>query len=141
MVFGATTESTCRRLTRAFGPRNSYAMVKRSDVASARARAPWGAAFWLVVAAVWVSSELAVEIAELANLRKGYSDTHQRGLQNFTRIMDEVAIPCSSAAKDPAWGVDAVSKLRAAALADPEGDALDKSFAALDGAPQAAAAE
>lgn len=85
--------------------------------------------------------QLAVEIAELANLRKGYSDTHQRGLQNFTRIMDEVAIPCSSAAKDPAWGVDAVSKLRAAALADPEGDALDKAFAALDGAPQAAAAE
>ena len=85
--------------------------------------------------------QLAVEIAELANLRKGYSDTHQRGLQNFTRIMEEVAIPCSSAAKDPAWGVDAVSKLRTAALADPEGDALDKAFTALDGAPQAAAAE
>ena len=85
--------------------------------------------------------QLAVEIAELANLRKGYSDTHKRGLQNFTRIMDEVAIPCATAAKDPPWGADAVSKLRAAALADPEGDALDKAFSELGAAPQATAAE
>ncbi|MGB0629147.1 MAG: indolepyruvate oxidoreductase subunit beta family protein [Alphaproteobacteria bacterium] len=98
---------------------------------------------WLetVKAAAALHYQLAVEIAELANLRKGYSDTHKRGLQNFTRIMEEVAIPCASAAKDPAWGVDAVSKLRAAALADPEGDALDKAFAGLSAAPQAAAAE
>lgn len=85
--------------------------------------------------------QLAVEIAELANLRKGYSDTHKRGLENFTRVMNEVAIPCSKADKDPAWGADAVTKLRAAALADPEGNALDKVFAALDAAPTAAAAE
>ncbi|CAN0600415.1 unnamed protein product, partial [Laminaria digitata] len=85
--------------------------------------------------------QLAVEIAELANLRKGYSDTHKRGLQNFTRVMSEVAIPCSKADKDPAWGAEAVSKLRIAALADPEGDALDKAFAALNAEPAAAAAE
>ena len=84
---------------------------------------------------------LAVETAELANLRKGYSDTHERGLQNFNRIMDGVAIPCSTAAKDPAWGADALAKLRTAALADPEGDALDKAFAELSEAPQATAAE
>jgi indolepyruvate ferredoxin oxidoreductase beta subunit len=85
--------------------------------------------------------QLAVEIAELANLRKGYSDTHKRGLQNFARIMAEIAIPCSKAEKDPAWGAEAVTTLRAAALADPEGNALDKAFSSLDAAPTAAAAE
>jgi indolepyruvate ferredoxin oxidoreductase, beta subunit len=85
--------------------------------------------------------QLAVEIAELANLRKGYSDTHKRGLQNFQRVMEEIAIPCSKAEKDPAWGADAVAKLRVAALADPEGDALDTAMASLAATPQTAAAE
>jgi len=85
--------------------------------------------------------QLAVEIAELANLRKGYSDTHKRGLANFQRVMDEIAVPCAKAEKDPAWGAEAVNKLRIAALADPEGDALDKAMTALSTAPEAAAAE
>tara|TARA_R110000868_G_scaffold1253_13_gene9793 strand:- start:9011 stop:10558 length:1548 start_codon:yes stop_codon:yes gene_type:complete len=83
--------------------------------------------------------QLAVEIAELANLRKGYSDTHKRGLHNFRQVMDAVAIPCSKADKDPAWGADAVKKLRIAALADPEGDALDTAMAELVPPVQAAA--
>lgn len=82
---------------------------------------------------------LAVEIAELANLRKGYSDTHKRGLQNFTRIMTEIAIPASRADKPPAWGADAVATAYKAALADPEGDALDKAMAELEAAPAQAA--
>lgn len=85
--------------------------------------------------------QLAVEIAELANLRKGYSDTHKRGLHNFRQVMDAVAIPCSKADKDPAWGAEAVKKLRIAALADPEGDALDTAMASLSAAPEATAAE
>ena len=98
---------------------------------------------WLdtVKSAAALHYQLAVEVAELANLRKGYSDTHKRGLQNFTRIMEEVGVPCSTAEKDPDWGADALTKLRAAALADPEGDALEKAFSELDAAPQAAAAE
>jgi indolepyruvate ferredoxin oxidoreductase beta subunit len=85
--------------------------------------------------------DLAVAIAELANLRKGYSDTHKRGLQNFRRIMVEIAIPCAKDHKDPAWGADAVAKLRVAALSDPEGNALDTAMAALSPAPRATAAE
>jgi indolepyruvate ferredoxin oxidoreductase beta subunit len=98
---------------------------------------------WLevVIEAASRHYQLAVEIAELANLRKGYSDTHKRGLANFGRVMDEIAIPCSKGEKDPAWGADAVAKLRAAALADPEGDALDKAMAALSNTPKAEAAE
>ncbi|PPR09765.1 MAG: hypothetical protein CFH41_02148 [Alphaproteobacteria bacterium MarineAlpha11_Bin1] len=98
---------------------------------------------WLdtIVSAATQHYQLAVEIAELANLRKGYSDTHKRGLQNFARIMDELAIPCSTGVRDPAWGADAISKLRAAALTDPEGDALERAFSELIDRPQVAAAE
>jgi indolepyruvate ferredoxin oxidoreductase beta subunit len=85
--------------------------------------------------------KLAVEIAELANLRKGYSDTHKRGLENFTRIMNEIAIPCSTASKDPNWGTDAIAQARAAALADPDGDALNKVMESLNVEPSSAAAE
>ena len=84
--------------------------------------------------------QLAVEIAELANLRKGYSDTHKRGLENFSRIMADISIPCAKAEKDPAWGAEALVQLRTAALADPEGGALDKAFTALSAPPAAAAA-
>ncbi|MEC7488266.1 MAG: indolepyruvate oxidoreductase subunit beta family protein [Pseudomonadota bacterium] len=75
--------------------------------------------------------QLAVEIAELANLRKGYSDTHKRGIENFKRIMEDIAIPCSTASKEPDWGANAVKQARAAALADPEGDALNKTMETL----------
>lgn len=72
--------------------------------------------------------QLALEISELASLRKGYSDTHKRGLQNFSRVMEEVAIPYSTTAIDSAFGAEAVAKLRTAALADPEGSALEEAF-------------
>ena len=82
---------------------------------------------------------LAVEISKLANLRKGYSDTHKRGLQNFSRIMEEVAIPCSTTNRNPSSGAEALAKLRAAALADPEGDALEEAFKGLKAASISAA--
>ena len=67
---------------------------------------------------------LAVEVAELANLRKGYSDTHRRGIANYSKIMEEIAIPYSKADKDYAQGANALKNARVAALADPEGEAL-----------------
>ena len=82
---------------------------------------------------------LAVEIAELANLRKGYSDTHRHGLANFARVMDALAVPGSTAEIDPAWAADAVKKARTAALSDPEGDALDRTMAELVPPAKAAA--
>ncbi|MEX2455476.1 MAG: indolepyruvate oxidoreductase subunit beta family protein [Rhodospirillaceae bacterium] len=84
---------------------------------------------------------LAVEIAELANLRKGYSDTHRRGIANFGRVMAEIALPCAQGEKDPAWGAEAVKTARLAALSDPEGDALDRTMASLAAGPKTAAAE
>lgn len=82
---------------------------------------------------------LAVEIAELANLRKGYSDTHRRGVANFERVMREIAGPAARAEREPAWGADAVASARAAALADPEGEALNRAMAEFADPPAMAA--
>ena len=84
---------------------------------------------------------LAVEIAELANLRKGYSDTHRRGIANFARILNEIALPGAKGEADPAWAAEALTTARTAALADPEGDALDRAMASLGSGPRATAAE
>ena len=77
---------------------------------------------WLaaIAAAAPRSPELAREIAECARLLKGYSDTHRRGRDNFARIFDGAVLCGADAA--------AVRRLRQAALADPEGQALDRAL-------------
>ena len=71
--------------------------------------------------------ELAREIAECARLLKGYSDTHRRGRENFRRIFEGAVLPALERGEDAAPRIRA---LRQAALADPEGTALDRTFAA-----------
>ncbi len=70
------------------------------------------------------SYELALEIAELPNLRKGYSDTHRRGVGNYRKVFEELARPAATATGDPAGAVAALNAARTAALADPEGEEL-----------------
>ena len=53
--------------------------------------------------------------------------------------MEEVAIPCSTTKRNPSFGAEAIAKLRAAALADPEGDALEVAFKGLKAASISAA--
>ena len=70
---------------------------------------------------------LAFEIAECARLIRGYGETHRRGQGNFDRIVNEIvrpglATPTSAGIGDLALGVRSA---REAALADPEGRALD----------------
>ena len=73
---------------------------------------------------------MAREIAECAHLLKGYSDTHRRGRANYRRIFDEAVLPLLA---HPDGGAAAsLRSLREAALADPDGTALDRAFAALD---------
>ena len=69
--------------------------------------------------------ELAVEIAECQRLVKGYGDTHARGMKNFSFIMQLVERETVSG-DIVAHGVLAgrVRRLRAAALADEDGEAL-----------------
>lgn len=71
------------------------------------------------------SYDLALEIAELPNLRKGYSDTHRRGVGNYRKVFEQLARPAAAASGDAAEAVAALNAARIAALADPDGEALD----------------
>jgi len=76
---------------------------------------------------------LAVEVARLQRLIKGYGDTHARGLRSYGRILE--ALPALSAHPDAA---KTLASLRDAALKDEDGAALDEALAGL-GSPREAA--
>jgi indolepyruvate ferredoxin oxidoreductase beta subunit len=78
----------------------------------------------LVADAAKRDSGLAVEIAQCANLVKGYGETHRRGKGNFLALLDALVEHPASA--DPQEQARALRKAREAALADPEGLALEK---------------
>lgn len=94
---------------------------------------------WLeqIRAASRLSLDLAREIAELARLIKGYGDTYKRGLGNYRRIADEVIAPALAGRLAPRVAADAVANARVAALADPEGESLSKTLAAIASASPA----
>jgi indolepyruvate ferredoxin oxidoreductase beta subunit len=100
---------------------------------------------WLAAirSAAPLSLELAREIAECARLIKGYGDTHKRGTDNYRRIESEVIVPALAGKLAPKAATDAVANARVAALADPEGQALARTLAAIASAspPLRAAAE
>jgi indolepyruvate ferredoxin oxidoreductase beta subunit len=64
--------------------------------------------------------DLAVEVASLRNLVKGYGDTHERGRRSYDRIT--ALLPAMGARPEPAR---IVADLHKAALADDTGAALD----------------
>ncbi|MBS0579182.1 MAG: indolepyruvate oxidoreductase subunit beta family protein [Proteobacteria bacterium] len=69
---------------------------------------------------------LAVEVARLQRLVKGYGETHERGWRNFSALVGE--LDRLAARSD---GADTLARLQAAALADEEGTALRRELAAL----------
>ena len=83
---------------------------------------------WLdaVCAAAPGNLAAAAELVECQRLIKGYSDTFERGLANFNRIM--AAWP---AIKDRPDAAMTVARLRQAALADDEARALDEALAPI----------
>lgn len=91
---------------------------------------------WLTTALGYAPNnyQLAVETLACRRLIKGYSDTHDRGLSKFDRVMQGIGIVKT---RDDA--ADWARRLREAALADVEGKTLDgaletiRSFA-LEGA-------
>lgn len=70
---------------------------------------------WLALAAR-ADPALAIEIVRCQRLIKGYGDTFERGLANYTRIIERVRTGGVSAAE--------IARLRDAALADEDGAAL-----------------
>ncbi|HZB90270.1 MAG TPA: indolepyruvate oxidoreductase subunit beta family protein [Stellaceae bacterium] len=96
----------------------------------------------LIAAAAAHSADLAREIAECARLIKGYGDTHARGLANFGKIEARLLRPALAGRFAVATAVDAVAAARVAALADPEGERLDRTLAEIEErAPRKLAAE
>jgi indolepyruvate ferredoxin oxidoreductase, beta subunit len=71
---------------------------------------------------------LAVEVAKAQRLVKGYGETHERGLRNFSTLLDQVDLlaPRSD-------GGIVLARLIEAALADEEGTGLRKEIGALSG--------
>ena len=88
---------------------------------------------WLgaIRAAAPLSLDLAREIAECARLIKGYGDTYKRGLGNYHSIAADVIAPALAGRMTPRAAADAVANARVAALADPEGQSLAKTLAAI----------
>jgi indolepyruvate ferredoxin oxidoreductase, beta subunit len=86
----------------------------------------------LIAEAARLSGDLALEIAECARLIKGYGDTLKRGNTNYrlieTRIIRPTLIGCIPLAR----GLDAIASACAAALADPEGEALARCLAEVE---------
>lgn len=76
------------------------------------------------------NAELALEIAECARLVKGYGETHRRGAGNFLRVFDTVIENDKNVPKDPAVLAAMIRRAREAALADPEGSALQGALTA-----------
>ena len=104
-----------------------------------RAIAAW---LGLVREAALASPELAIEVAECANLIKGYGDTHKRGSRNYRLIIERVVRPALARRLDARFAADAVASARVAALADPEGESLARTLDEIDSrAALAAAAE
>jgi indolepyruvate ferredoxin oxidoreductase alpha subunit len=85
----------------------------------------------LVRRAATIDLGLAREIAECARLVKGYSDTYQRGAENYRRIVREVIEPALDGRMAAKEAADAVANARVAALADPEGNSLSRTLASI----------
>ena len=119
------------------GTHSVIGMLLLRLLASLRRVRRWGSRYaqeqsliedWLaaVHAGLQQSHALGLEMARCGRLIKGYGDTHRRGKDNFLRILDTLA---NSSALQPAARAIAIRQARLAALADPEGRALEGTLA------------
>lgn len=93
---------------------------------------------WLdaVRRATAIDLALAREIVECARLVKGYSDTLRRGIGNYARIERQLIAPSLAGALPLPVAIDALVNARVAALADPEGEGLSRTLAAIAVRPE-----
>jgi len=83
---------------------------------------------WLaaVTTAAQTNYALAVELTALQRLIKGYGDTHERGLERYSVIMDVY-----QTVKDNTDAADTIAALKTAALKDEEGIAFAEALEAI----------
>jgi indolepyruvate ferredoxin oxidoreductase beta subunit len=77
---------------------------------------------------------LGLAVAQCAQLIKGYGDTHARALRNVGLIAQTYFDACTEQHVSPAVLADAIGRARQAALADPDGTALDAEVARFQAA-------
>jgi hypothetical protein len=70
-------------------------------------------------------------VVESARLVKGYAATDARTRANWRRIMEQVLLPALDGALPADFAADALLQARLAAQKDPDGDALDRTLAAI----------
>jgi indolepyruvate ferredoxin oxidoreductase beta subunit len=94
---------------------------------------------WLsaIRSSIPIGAQLALEIAECARLIKGYGDTHARGTGNFLRLLETLIEGSPELA--PPERTARLRQGREAALADPEGRALEQTLGGADTKPATAA--
>lgn len=83
---------------------------------------------------------LAIEVAELARLIKGYGDTNLRGQITYGRIVEALVLPALGGPESSQAAAPAVRAAREAALSDPEGKGLDAALATVRSASSQPAA-
>ncbi len=85
---------------------------------------------WLqaMAAALPHHAGFARALAELPRLRKGYSDTFERGRAGYERIFAALVVPCVARGSFDDAAAQALAAAMKAALADPEHLALDRSL-------------
>jgi len=90
---------------------------------------------WLDLLAQTAASDcaLALQVARMRSLVKGYGDTHERGRAKFDKLA--ALVPRLRGQDDAAARLEGLIK---AALADEGGEALDKAIASLAASPCAA---
>ena len=71
--------------------------------------------------------EHADQLVRLPSLRRGYGDTHARGLRNYRHLFDSLVLPALERGVQPA-DASLLGAAIDAALADPEGPALDRAL-------------
>ncbi len=103
--------------------------LRRSSLRYAREQAEIETWLGYIRDAAAVSDRLALEISECAGLIKGYGETHRRGTANFTAICDDLVRSAAGGTTPPEDAADAIATARAAALADPDGQALGQALA------------
>jgi indolepyruvate ferredoxin oxidoreductase, beta subunit len=88
----------------------------------------------LVFTAALSDYALAVQVARMRSLVKGYGETHERGRAKFEKL-----VPLVVGLPDHDNAAEKLAGLIKAALADESGEALDKAMVALDREPAASA--
>ncbi len=107
-------------------------VMRRLGYRFARERAAIDRWLGAIQSAAPLSYDFALEVAACARLVRGYGDTNRRGMASFDRLMAQVTEPGLRGEYSPATAAQRLREGIEAALADPEGDSLDRAISTIE---------